>query len=309
MAKWNRTQEPAVKKVIETLCSTESYRQVSHRSDYDVPVPSPAVLGDMVQTVRAILFPDYFGPPELRPELMNDYVETSLNRVLEQLKEQINRGLCFSSESNWVQYKECREIANELALKMLSSLPRIRHLLSTDVDAAYKGDPAAKSPAETIICYPSVRALTNYRIAHELYRLGVPIIPRIVTEMAHSETGIDIHPGAEIGGHFFMDHGTGIVIGETCVIGRNVKIYQGVTLGAKNFPLDENGNPIKGIPRHPIVEDNVIIYSGATILGRIRIGRDSVIGGNVWLTRDVGPGSRIVQARVEENVFESGAGI
>lgn len=309
MAKWNRSQGSSVKKVIETLCSTESYRKVSHRSDYDVPVPSPTVLEDMVRTIRAILFPDYFGPPGLRPELMNDYVERSLNRVLEQLKEQINRGLCFNSESNWVQYKECREIANELALKLLSGLPRIRHLLSTDVDAAYKGDPAAKSPAETIICYPSVRALTNYRIAHDIYRLGVPVIPRIITEMAHSETGIDIHPGAEIGEHFFMDHGTGIVIGETCVIGQNVKIYQGVTLGAKNFPLDENGNPIKGIPRHPMVEDNVIIYSGATILGRIRIGRDSVIGGNVWLTRDVGPGSRIVQARVEENVFESGAGI
>jgi serine O-acetyltransferase len=181
--------------------------------------------------------------------------------------------------------------------------------LATDVQAAYEGDPAATSPDETIFCYPGVLAITNYRLAHELYLLDVPLIPRIVTEHAHSITGIDIHPGATIGESFFIDHGTGVVIGETCEIGSRVRLYQGVTLGAKSFPLDQNGNPIKGIKRHPVVEDDVIIYSEATILGRVTIGRGSVIGGNVWLTRDVPPGSLITQAQTRQDLFESGAGI
>jgi len=151
--------------------------------------------------------------------------------------------------------------------------------------------------------------MTHYRLAHELYLLGVPLIPRIITEMAHAATGIDIHPGASIGERFFMDHGTGIVIGETSILGTNVRLYQGVTLGAKSFPRDEKGNPVKGIPRHPIVEDGVIIYAGATILGRITIGKDSVIGGNVWVTKDVPPGSRILQGSPVESQFEGGAGI
>ena len=166
-------------------------------------------------------------------------------------------------------------------------------MLATDVQAAFAGDPAAKNPGETIFCYPSIKAVTNYRIAHELYLLGVPLIPRIITEMAHSATGIDIHPGATIGESFFIDHGTGTVIGETCIIGRNVRLYQGVTLGAKSFPKGENGHLVKGIARHPIVEDNVTIYSGATILGRITIGEGAVIGGNVWVVDDVPPGTKI----------------
>jgi len=174
-------------------------------------------------------------------------------------------------------------------------LTELRKILSTDVEAAYIGDPAAKSRGETIFCYPSVYALTNHRIAHELYKLKIPLIPRIISELSHSETGIDIHPGAEIGEFFFMDHGTGIVIGETSIIGKRVRLYQGVTLGAKSFPLDQNGNPIKGIPRHPIVEDDVIIYAGATILGRITIGQGSVIGGNIWVTEDVPPQSKLIQ--------------
>jgi serine O-acetyltransferase len=170
-------------------------------------------------------------------------------------------------------------------------------LLGEDVQAAYEGDPAAKSPGETILCYPGVYAITNQRIAHELYALNVPVIPRIISEDAHSATGIDIHPGARIGRKFFIDHGTGVVIGETCIIGDGVRLYQGVTLGAKSFPLDESGNPIKGIDRHPIIEDNVIIYAGATILGRITIGRNSVIGGNTWVTESVAPDSAISQGR------------
>ena len=168
-------------------------------------------------------------------------------------------------------------------------------MLATDVQAAYAGDPAATSPAETILCYPGVLALAYQRVAHELYTLGVPVLPRILTERAHSLTGIDIHPGARIGERFFIDHGTGVVIGETSVIGNGVRLYQGVTLGARSFPLDEHGHPVKGIPRHPIVEDGVIIYAGATVLGRITVGAGSVIGGNVWLTRSVPPDSRISQ--------------
>jgi serine O-acetyltransferase len=170
-------------------------------------------------------------------------------------------------------------------------------MLSDDVQAAYEGDPAAKSPSETIFCYPGIFAITNHRVAHELYRLGVPVIPRIISENAHSVTGIDIHPGARIGRSFFIDHGTGVVIGETAIIGDRVRIYQGVTLGAKSFPLDEKGAPIKGIDRHPIIEDDVVIYAGATILGRITVGARSVVGGNVWLTQGLPPDSSISQGK------------
>ena len=173
--------------------------------------------------------------------------------------------------------------------------------MATDVEAAYNGDPAATSYGEVISCYPAIKAISNYRIAHQLRELGVPLIPRIITEMAHSETGIDIHPGAQIGSHFTIDHGTGIVIGETCIIGNNVKLYQGVTLGAKSFPLDEKGNPIKGIPRHPILEDNVIVYSNSTILGRVTIGKDAVIGANIWLMEDVAPGTQVVQRKKQKS--------
>ncbi len=184
----------------------------------------------------------------------------------------------------------------------MASLPELRELLATDVEAAFNGDPAAESYGEVISCYPVIKAITNYRIAHELLGLGVPLIPRIITEMAHSETGIDIHPAARIGHHFTIDHGTGVVIGATCVIGNNVKLYQGVTLGAKSFPLDWDGHPIKGIPRHPILEDNVIVYSNATILGRITIARDTVVGGNLWITESTKPGEHLVQARKISNL-------
>ena len=182
---------------------------------------------------------------------------------------------------------------------MIQALPDIRRLLALDAQAAFEGDPAASRYGETILCYPSLRVMINQRIAHQLFKSGVPLIPRMMTEMAHSETGIDIHPGAQIGERFFIDHGTGVVIGETCVLGNNVKLYQNVTLGAKSFPLDEHGNPIKGIPRHPILEDGVIVYAGATILGRVTIGRNSMIGGNVWLTKSVPPDSKITRQAAE----------
>jgi serine O-acetyltransferase len=194
-------------------------------------------------------------------------------------------------------------------VNFINSLPELRSQLIGDVEAAFDGDPAAKTHGEVIFCYPAILAITNYRIAHKLLEMGVPLIPRIISELAHSQTGIDIHPGAQIGERFTIDHGTGVVIGETAVIGNNVKLYQGVTLGAKSFPTDENGNPIKGIPRHPFVEDNVVIYSGATILGRITIGKGSVIGGNVWVTNNLPPNSRVVQTTPRETKFTEGAGI
>ena len=193
--------------------------------------------------------------------------------------------------------------------QFFQALPAIRATLALDARAAHLGDPAAGSVEETIFCYPGITAITYHRLAHQLYRLGVPIIARIIAEQAHSLTGIDIHPGASIGEGFFIDHGTGVVIGETCIIGNNVTIYQGVTLGARSFPVDAEGNPIKGAPRHPIIEDNVVIYSGATVLGRITVGRGSMIGGNVWLTESVPAGSKIAQRKARQEGFEEGGGI
>jgi serine O-acetyltransferase len=189
----------------------------------------------------------------------------------------------------------CRIIDKKAASSMIDYLPELKEQLEKDVEAAYNGDPAAESYDEIICCYPVIKAMINYRVAHKMLSLGISLIPRIITEKAHSETGIDIHPAASIGHHFTIDHGTGVVIGATCIIGNNVKLYQGVTLGAKSFPLDEKGNPIKGIPRHPIIEDDVIIYSNSTVLGRITIGRGSIIGGNLWVTKGTEPGEKLMQ--------------
>lgn len=269
-------------------------------------LPSRDEIARIVEDLRMALFPGYFGPSELTTDNIAFHMGSTLDRVRRSLREQIRRGFCFVCNGCDT---EC-EVRTESAIqRFLERLPVVRRRLATDVQAAYEGDPAATSPDETIFCYPGVLAVTNHRLAHELHALGVPLIPRIIAEHAHSITGIDIHPGATIGESFFIDHGTGVVIGETCKIGARVRLYQGVTLGAKSFPLDKSGNPIKGIKRHPMVEDDVIIYSEATILGRVTIGRGSVIGGNVWLTRDVPPGSLITQAQTRQDLFESGAGI
>jgi serine O-acetyltransferase len=258
-------------------------------------LPSRDALVEAVELLRSVLFPGYFGVSDLSRDSMRFHVGATLDRVTRLLKEQVKRGLCFEACAQPGECGACAEKSETITRAFLAGLPEVRRLLATDVQAAYEGDPAARSPDEAIFCYPGIWAVTSQRIAHALYRLGVPLIPRIITEHAHGLTGIDIHPGATIGERFFIDHGTGVVIGETCIIGTNVRIYQGVTLGAKSFPKDEHGNPIKGIPRHPIVEDDVVIYSGATILGRITIGRGSQIGGNVWLTESVPPNSRIHQ--------------
>jgi len=303
-------QNKTTPEVVEELCRQDSYGPVWHKTNQDVPMLAGDLLAEIVEDLRAVLFPGYFGFAEVTPETMPYHIGATLDRIFPRLVEQLQRGICFATEAcERENHVACESRAREVAASFISSLPRIRHLLSTDAQSAYEGDPAAKDPSETILCYPSIKTQTNYRIAHELYRLGVPLIPRIITEQAHSETGIDIHPGADIGERFFIDHGTGVVIGETCVIGQNVRLYQGVTLGAKSLPLDEHGKPIKGIARHPIVEDDAIIYSGATILGRVTIGKGSVIGGNVWLTHSVPPGSLITQSRPFEEQFEAGAGV
>lgn len=269
------------------------------------PLPSRERLVHVVTSLRSALFPAHFGPAELSLDAVDHFVGYTLDRALHTLREQIRRGLMFAGSCG----DEASLRAEKITQQFASELPAIHELLQSDVRAAYAGDPAATSPDEAIFCYPGITAITHHRLAHALHRLGVPLIPRILSEIAHAETGIDIHPGAQIGGSFFIDHGTGVVIGETSVLGERVRIYQGVTLGAKSFPVDEHGNPKKGIPRHPVVEDDVVIYSGATILGRITIGRGSSIGGNVWLTRSVPPNSRITQAQVSSEAFVDGSGI
>lgn len=287
---------------VDDLSESESYKGLFHRHVDDTPIPSWTTLHEIVDLTRSILFPGYYGPSTIYSHTMKYHIGVEVERLYSLLQQQILAGLCFSLDNEnpdtaSSQLSTQRHNASELAAQFISQLPHIRRILATDVEAAYNGDPAAHSFGEVISCYPAIRAISNYRIAHLLLTLGVPLIPRIITEMAHSETGIDIHPGAQIGSYFTIDHGTGVVIGETCIIGNNVKLYQGVTLGAKSFPLDEQGNPVKGIPRHPILEDDVIIYSNATILGRITIGRGATVGGNIWVTTDVAPGQRIVQRR------------
>ncbi|WP_031481548.1 serine O-acetyltransferase EpsC [Maridesulfovibrio frigidus] len=283
--------------VVDALCEEESYQAVYHMPEHDRPMPSLEALSELVERLRAVIFPGYFGDSEIRPETMRYHVGGSLDIAYRILVEQVMRGHCFFCNTDDRTCTDCETAAKRIAAEFMQTLPEMRRLLATDVQAAYVGDPASKSPGETIFCYPSITALTHHRIAHELYKLEVDLIPRIIGEMAHSKTGIDIHPGAQIGDHFFIDHGTGTVIGETCIIGSNVRLYQGVTLGAKSFPQDDSGKLIKGIARHPIVEDNTIVYSGATILGRVTIGAGSVIGGNVWVTRDVEPGARLLQSK------------
>jgi serine O-acetyltransferase len=274
-------------------------------------MPSRGEIVTMVELLRSVIFPGFFGNRDITEASLPFHAGATLDRVAVIMADEVQRGLCFDCDLPLADRfpAECAAEARRVTARFLERLPEVRRKLALDALAAYEGDPAAPSPAEAIFCYPGVLALTSHRIAHELHSLGVPLIPRIISEDAHSRTGIDIHPGARIGEKMFIDHGTGVVIGETCVIGDRVRIYQGVTLGALSFPLDHQGHPVKGIDRHPIIEDDVIIYSGATILGRVRIGAGSVIGGNVWLTRSVPPGSRISQARPSLDAFEDGGGI
>lgn len=285
-----------MKELVERLSDYETLKKVYHEKDTEHPYPSASALREIVDITRSILFPGYFGSPTFDLETLSYHIGVNVERLNTLLRAQVYAGLSFEPAENTIMNdKTLKHKAAIIAESFVNRLPQMRETLVSDVEAAYLGDPAAKSYAEIILCYPAIKAISNHRIAHELLLLGVPLVPRMISEMAHSETGIDIHPGATIGKYFTIDHGTGVVIGETAIIGDHVKLYQGVTLGAKSFPLDENGNPIKNLPRHPIIEDNVVIYSNATVLGRITVGEGAVIGGNIWVTNDVEKGAKIVQ--------------
>lgn len=278
----------------EKLSSSPLLSTVSHNESC-LPMPSGKILSEIIDDIRSVIFPGYFGHAEMVNESLLHHNTVIIERIYRRLREQAERGLCFSC---YVEKKgectDCRKKAETAVTYFIENLDKLQELLALDAKAAYEGDPAACSIGEAIFCYPSIRALVNQRVAHVLYKNDIPIIPRMITEIAHSETGIDIHPGAQIGKSFFIDHGTGVVVGETTVIGNNVRLYQGVTLGAKSFPLDDKGNPIKGIARHPVIGDDVTIYAGATILGRIKVGKSSVVGANVWITDDIPENSKII---------------
>jgi len=293
-------------RVVDALSAPASYRNLCHEHNEGAPMPSGEALKNIVNLVRSIIFPGYYGKSSINMATLKYHIGVGVEQLMSLLTQQIHAGLSFADYCGVAAYAaynqqtiqtELNRMAADRAERFIAKLPELRRILATDVVAAFNGDPAAKNYGEIISCYPIIKELTIYRMAHELWLLDVPLIPRMLTEMAHSETGIDIHPGATIGEYFTIDHGTGVVIGETCIIGRNVKLYQGVTLGAKSFPLDADGNPIKGIPRHPILEDDVIVYSNASILGRITIGRGATIGGNIWVTQDVPAGANITQRR------------
>lgn len=285
----------ALTDTVDQLSRPESLKGLFHQHREGYPLPSTETLREIIQLSRAILFPGYFGKPQVNISTLKYQIGVEVERLHKLLSEQVLAGLCFHCDTCKGDCNRDRQRlhADEIAMQLIRSLPGLRRILATDVTAAYNGDPAAESFAEILSCYPVIKTLTIFRVAHELFKMGVPLIPRMMTEMAHSETGIDIHPGAEIGRYFTIDHGTGVVIGATCIIGDNVKLYQGVTLGARSFPLDENGNPIKGIARHPVIQDNVVIYANATVLGRITIGHGCVVGANTWVMEDMAPETHI----------------
>ena len=285
---------------IDKLSDPESYKLVCHEHLKGEPMPSNESITRIIQLVREILFPGYFAKTTLRGGTSQHYMGVYIDELQQLLYGEILAGMCFECDGTSGKVARHKAKARGFGVEFIEYLPELRRQLVADVEATFLNDPAARNFGEVIFSYPGIRAITNHRLAHKLLKLKVPLIPRIISEMAHSETGIDIHPRAQIGERFTIDHGTGIVIGATSIIGNNVKIYQGVTLGAKSFPLDDDGNPIKGIPRHPIVEDDVVIYAGATILGRVTIGKGSVVGGNVWLTQGLPANSRVIQKRAKD---------
>ena len=282
-----------------------SEREVEMMPAGSAPMPSVEEVKRIVTLCKSILFTDYFCKRQTEDRVRSYYIGVSMEELYSLLCRQITRGLGFCEDCC---QDDVASAAEEIALRFIDQLPEVKRLLYTDVEAMFNSDPAATNYGEVIYCYPVVNTMTHYRVAHVLHKMGVPVIPRIMTEQAHSKTGIDIHPGAEIGEYFAIDHGTGVVIGETTIIGNHVTLYQGVTLGAKSFKYDSDGN-ILNVPRHPIIEDNVTIYSNASILGRITIGHDSIIGGNIWVTNDIPPYSRIQQSKAVESSFQGGLGI
>ena len=280
------------------LLSKLTEQEVKMMPATEAPLPSIEQVERIVNLVKDIIFPDYMGRRQSDESIRSYHIGECVVELNRRLIKQIAHGLQFCEDCEAISTKEkAYEEANRLALAFIDELPEIKRLLYTDVKAMFDNDPAAPNFGEVIFCYPVVNAMTHYRIAHKLHELKVPVIPRIITEQAHSKTGIDIHPGATIGEYFAIDHGTGVVIGETCIIGNHVTLYQGVTLGAKSFKYDENGNMLN-VPRHPIIEDHVTVYSNASILGRI-----------IWVTNDVPPYSRIQQSKAVDAAFNGGLGI
>ena len=292
-------------RIVAELRASRGKSQERRRNGAIIEMPSREALREIIDGLFAALFPTHFGLADFTEEGIDYFVGHKLDATLRILLQQIERELQFASPEG----DSDRVRAFEITHKFAERLPHVRALLETDILAAYQGDPAARSIEEVRFCYPGITGITHHRLAHELYRLDLPLLARIIAELAHSATGIDIHPGADIDASFFIDHGTGVVIGETAKVGKRVRLYQAVTLGAKRFPVAENGALVKGNARHPIVEDDVVIYAGATILGRVTIGRGSTIGGNVWLTRDVPPNSNVTQALARGEAFDEGGGI
>ncbi len=302
-----KTNEILLKNV--RLLSRLTEQEVRMMPAVEAPLPSVEQVEQIVALVKSIIFPDYFNKRQPDETIRSYNIGVHMEELQRLLVKQIAHGLQFCEDCEAIQSKQqIYRCAEEATTEFIDALPEIKRLLYTDVQAMFDNDPAAPNYGEVIFCYPVVNAMIHYRIAHKLHQLKVPVIPRIITEQAHSQTGIDIHPGAEIGEYFAIDHGTGVVIGETSIIGSHVTLYQGVTLGAKSFKYDEQGNMLN-VPRHPIIEDYVTVYSNASILGRITIGHHSIIGGNIWITHDVAPHSRIQQSKAIETAFDGGLGI
>ena len=285
-----------INSVVDKLSQPQSYEGLYHHNPEGQALPSEQAVREFIALVRSTIFPGYYSSSSLHDSTITYHLGVAVERMHRVLAKQILYSLCFA-EQEICKGESCNSEQEYKALNIagafISYLPELRRMLALDVEAAYQGDPAAESIGEIICCYPSLKAITYHRIAHKLYELQVPLLPRIISEIAHSETGIDIHPAAHIGEPFFIDHGTGVVIGATCIIGSRVKLYQGVTLGAKSFPKADDGSLIKGIERHPIIGDNVIVYSNTTLLGRINIGESARIGANMWITEDVPAGQSL----------------
>jgi serine O-acetyltransferase len=297
------TLDNSLEKTVKNLQSndTDEYKYIPKPKH---ALPNVGKIEEIVNLVKSILFPGFFGDIPVGKYTCEEYARLHLDKLYPILNEQIYTSVCFPVNRR----DDMEKLSSELTTTFIRQLPEIKRLLSTDVKAVYDGDPAATNHEEVIFCYPAIKAMINYRIAHQLLTMKIPVLPRIITELAHSSTGIDIHPGAKIGEYFSIDHGTGVVIGETCIIGNHVRLYQGVTLGAKGFKLDDKGLPLN-IPRHPILEDSVIVYSNSTVLGRITIGHHSIIGGNIWQVNSLPPYSRIIQKKAVTSSFSDGLGI
>ena len=293
-----------LKKNIEIL-SSHTVKEDSFVPGSHAPLPNIETVKQIISLCKTIIFTDYFYKRQPEEQIRQYYIGVNVEALYSLLKEQISRSLLFNSDEDEAEVPK-RSV--NLALSFIDRLPEVKRRLYTDVEAMFDNDPAANNYGEVIFCYPVVNAMTHYRIAHELHMLNIPVLPRIITELAHSKTGIDIHPGATIGDYFSIDHGTGVVIGETSIIGNHVTLYQGVTLGAKSFKYDSQGNMVN-FPRHPILEDYVTVYSNSSILGRITIGHNSVVGGNIWLTHSIPPFSKILQSKAIDASFTAGLGI